>query len=474
MAALLSALPVAAAAGATLATALTQRRPRQDVRGSARSMLGARYAVRCEHMELHALRDAVSRLDAEVRRLEAGQSAPPPIHRIVVTGGPCGGKSTVLGDLKQALEDRQFLVSVMPEVATQAFEWSGGRLWTDAASSERRSVEKSTLFLQLQIGIEDAILRMARTSLAVRDVAPSRPRGLVILYDRGCADYRAYCSSMQWSEVLERLGTTMTRLRDRRYDFVVHLVTAANGAEEYYTLEQAEGEVSARHESAAEAREVDVRIQRAWHGFANVAVVDNSQPFAEKRRRVRELVLQAVGVAGAARACAVGARRLRCRVRGAVGSSVSQISLAIREAAGQENCSHISVTMVYLSDFVRLQKRTIGGEEQSSFYQQSLGKDGNVERQYQISSWTYVEKRRAALESGESLREFQEEVIVYTKENEHVRHHVFLEDSGGTSAPVVLVEISDSHAANGLQLPTWLEIIEDVTAGHRFSTFGLA
>ena len=39
--------------------------------------------------------------------------------------------------------------------------------------------------------------------------------------------------------VLEELGTTTARLRDGRYDHIIHLVTAANGAEEYYTLEQA-------------------------------------------------------------------------------------------------------------------------------------------------------------------------------------------------------------------------------------------
>ena len=44
-------------------------------------------------------------------------------------------------------------------------------------------------------------------------------------------------------------------LRDGRYDGILHLVTAACGAEEYYTLENNE----VRHESAEAARDVRSR-----------------------------------------------------------------------------------------------------------------------------------------------------------------------------------------------------------------------
>ena len=41
-----------------------------------------------------------------------------------------------------------------------------------------------------------------------------------------------------------------------------HLVTAAKGAEAYYTLENND----ARHETAEEARVADDNTQAAWHG----------------------------------------------------------------------------------------------------------------------------------------------------------------------------------------------------------------
>lgn len=434
----------------------------------------------CDTAALQGLRDAVARLEAELRRLESGSGELPPIHRIVLTGGPCGGKSTVIGDLKQMLEDRNFLVSVMPEVATQAFEWSGGRLWADHAVSDRLSVEKSTMFIELQICIEDAIMRMAKTSLSVRNSSSfSRPKGLVILYDRGCADYRAYCSHMQWSEVMDSLGTTMTRLRDRRYDVVVHLVTAANGAEKFYTLDQAEGDVGARHESPADARELDVQIQSAWRGFANHAIVDNSGDFAFKRQRVKDLVLQAVGE----KRDVANLRRLLCRLRDSRGSanSSNQIGLDIRERAGQENCKQIGVTMVYLSEFVRLQKRAILGEENPTYYHQTVDKDGKVQTQYQINTWTYMEKHKGAQESGVILHEFHDELVVYTQDNENIRYHIFIDDlarkreGGHAGEPIILAEIDGSQSnGNEAALPPWLELVQDVTSGHRYSTFPLA
>jgi hypothetical protein len=50
--------------------------------------------------------------------------------------------------------------------------------------------------------------------------------------------------------------------RDQRYTAVLHLVTAANGAEPFYTLENNE----TRLESAEEARRLDDRVLRAWVG----------------------------------------------------------------------------------------------------------------------------------------------------------------------------------------------------------------
>lgn len=44
----------------------------------------------------------------------------PTVYRIVVTGGPCGGKTTVISSIKSTFQG-DFIVMNVPEVATMTF-----------------------------------------------------------------------------------------------------------------------------------------------------------------------------------------------------------------------------------------------------------------------------------------------------------------------------------------------------------------
>ena len=58
------------------------------------------------------------------------------------------------------------------------------------------------------------------------------------------------CSEEQWQEVMAAVGCESNQLRDERYDQVIHMVTAASGAEPFYQLSnnssRSEGLESAR------------------------------------------------------------------------------------------------------------------------------------------------------------------------------------------------------------------------------------
>lgn len=64
-----------------------------------------------------------------------------------------------------------------------------------------------------------------------------------------------------------------------RYDAVIHLVTAADGAEEFYTLETNEDGV--RLESAEQARELDQKTGAAWSSHPAHVIIDNSTGLRE-------------------------------------------------------------------------------------------------------------------------------------------------------------------------------------------------
>ena len=49
-------------------------------------------------------------------------------------------------------------------------------------------------------------------------------------------DGKAYLSDEKWNNMLAKRGVTEADLRDTRYNACFHLVTAADGAEAFYTL----------------------------------------------------------------------------------------------------------------------------------------------------------------------------------------------------------------------------------------------
>ncbi len=57
-------------------------------------------------------------------------------------------------------------------------------------------------------------------------------------------DAKAYMSQEEWQIALDENDWSQVYLRDKRYDAVIHLVTCADGAKEYYSL----GNNKARHE----------------------------------------------------------------------------------------------------------------------------------------------------------------------------------------------------------------------------------
>jgi len=49
-------------------------------------------------------------------------------------------------------------------------------------------------------------------------------------------DGSAYTEENVWQAILDETGWSTMQLRDRRYEAVIHMVTAAEGAVEFYSL----------------------------------------------------------------------------------------------------------------------------------------------------------------------------------------------------------------------------------------------
>ncbi len=175
--------------------------------------------------------------------------------RIVLTGGPGGGKTTAADLFRRELGESVVLV---PEAATMLF--SGGFPRYDKPDAVR-AAQRAIFFLQR--GIEET-------------QAAEYP-GRILLCDRGTVDGAAYWPSDDGDDD-EFFRTVDTSLDQEltRYDAVIFFETAAVGQISI------EGGNPTRVESLEQAVEVDKQLHRLWSRHPRFTFVPHNQSFFKK------------------------------------------------------------------------------------------------------------------------------------------------------------------------------------------------
>lgn len=172
--------------------------------------------------------------------------------RIVLTGGPGGGKTTALDLFRRELNGK---ITSVPEAATMIF--SGG-------------IERSTL-PEVICAQQIAIFNLQRH---LEDVQRQMHPDCLILCDRGCLDGLAY-----WPGSDQDFFTTMqTSLQHelQRYDSVIFFETAAKSGQEIKSNNPI------RNESEQTAIEIDQKLQKIWSQHPNFNLVSSSESFIKK------------------------------------------------------------------------------------------------------------------------------------------------------------------------------------------------
>jgi predicted ATPase len=201
------------------------------------------------------------------------------IYRIVLTGGPCAGKSTAMAHISNKLMSLGFNVFVVPEAATLLI--TGGGLYSTNMTTEQLVRFQGSL-IKVQMALEDAFVKIAK----------STQKPSVIICDRGVMDGSAYIKREVFEMLLDDYGWSTVHLRDKRYDAVIHMVTAAIGAQPFYSL----ANNVARTETIEQAQEVDFKLINAWVGHKQLRIIDNSTDFKGKIERVTDAVCSFVGL----------------------------------------------------------------------------------------------------------------------------------------------------------------------------------
>lgn len=186
------------------------------------------------------------------------------IKKIVVTGGPCAGKTTAMGWIKEAFTDHDYTVLFVPETATELIT-GGVAPWTCGTNAEYQECQ-----VELQLTKERLFVQAAKTM-------PGRK--ILIVCDRGAMDNWAYMNDEEAEQVLRHLNTTTDALLSR-YDAVFHLDTAARGIQNAYTL----ANNGARIETPAQAVALDDRTRAAWQAHPYRRIIHSGEDFVAKMR----------------------------------------------------------------------------------------------------------------------------------------------------------------------------------------------
>ena len=194
------------------------------------------------------------------------------LFTIALTGGPCAGKTTLLGRLEQLGSIAGHKLIFVPEAATMLVH-RGLVIGEDV-------VHFQTETMRLQFELEQTALQEAETA--------GRP--CAIICDRGTLDGAGYCSKEEFDAIAASFGESQASLA-KHYDLVLHLVSAAVEAPGAYTTENNDARVEKSLEAAIaqEHRTID-----AWQSHPNRVIVGSSDSFEHKIQQAIQVITRAL------------------------------------------------------------------------------------------------------------------------------------------------------------------------------------
>lgn len=364
-----------------------------------------------------------------------------PVDMISLTGGPCAGKTSGIVQLVEAGSEAGCITGRVAEVATRKIR-SGvnPRKLAGVSRQNLLKFQRNVLLAQLQ---DEAHLA---EELQLMPGAGRR----IIICDRGAMDVAAYLSPDEFDELLASMNLTRPELLNR-YVWVGHLVSAAIGAEQFYTLENNE----ARSESIEEARQLDARTQEAWNGHPRVQAIDNSTDFPTKLRRLRAAFQRAIGLPV----------NVQHQAKFVLGEPVNVKKLPVAH-------EEIEIEQAYLP--------TIAGDAEDRvrcwchrgvpFYTRTFKAEtdnplAKVRREEAISGREYARLLHYRILSG--LPPIKKRRVCFVHEGQYFRMDVFT--SPDHLIGLTVLEVEPTELNDRVRLPKFLGAAEDVTGDARYT-----
>ncbi len=352
---------------------------------------------------------------------------------IVLTGGPCGGKSSALPFLKAELEKCGWRVLTVGETATDLMN-SGITPFGMKEYVDYQHINTKYMLFKHNLFFNAA------------EIMPD-DKPTVIIFDRGINDCLAYAQWDLFESALKNHGTTPIAARDR-YGAVFHMTTAADGAEEYYTLKNNK----VRTETPEQAIALDRKTLSCWVGHPHLRVIGNSGNFEQK---LNHLLNEVKGYLG------IPTRKEIER----------KFLIDFPDFSGMELHNKVDITQVYLNmpdgSKCRVRKRGIG--EDAVYIKTEKRKITDTER-VEIESrlskeeydclCQYADKERQPIQKTRHL-------VVWREKYFEIDVFPFWQDKA-------VLEIELLSADEPFEIPPFISVIKEVTDDPRYTNASLA
>ena len=357
------------------------------------------------------------------------------ISKIVITGGPCAGKSTAMSWIQNAFTQMGYTVLFVPETATELIT-GGVAPWTCGTNADYQKCQ-----LKLQIEKENVFEQAAHTMNAEK---------ILIVCDRGTLDNKAYMNEIEFAETLKSINSNEVELRDN-YDAVFHLVTAAKGAEEFYTT----ANNSARTETVEEAATLDDKLISAWTGHPHLRVIDNTSSFEDK---MKKLITEISSFLGEPEPYEIERKYL-----------IEYPDIKWLES--NPSCQRIEIIQTYLNssndEEIRVRQRGIDGNY--IYFQTTKRKVSDMKRVEIEKRLSQAEYLKLLMDADTTKRQIRKTRYCLTYENHYFEIDVypFWDDKA-------IAEIELSNENQTIIFPKQIKVIKEVTDDDSYKNASLA
>ncbi len=357
------------------------------------------------------------------------------VLKIVITGGPCGGKSTAIEKIKKNFEQMGFGVLLVQETATELIN-GGVAPWTCRTNADYQKFQ-----IEMQMQKEKIFEQAAQVMKEDR---------ILIVCDRGLIDNKVYMKPEEFRSVMFELGLNEVEMRDN-YDAVFHLVTAAKGALPFYTT----ANNTARTETPEQAAKLDDALISAWTGHPHLRIIGNERSFEDKLKRLMDEVQLFAGIPEPVE---IERKYL-----------IEFPDINMLESL--PNCTRVEIIQTYLksSENEEIRVRQRGSNGNYTYSHTRKNKDGSIKRIEIEKRITKDEYLTLLMDADTQCRQIRKDryCLVYKNRYFEIDIFPFWQDKA-------VMEIELLNENDTFEFPDFIKVIKEVTGQKEYSNKTLA